>query len=183
MSKSPRRNSRSPSNEGKRYSGNNLYISNLSYRTQEQDLHDKFSKFGKIKYCKVIKDPYTNQSRGFGFVTFESAEDASEARSKLNSSNVDGRELRIEVAKRSRAYSPTPGNYLGNPKYRRNNDRSISPRRRDSQRRRHDSSRRRYDSPRRRYESPRRRDESPRRKYYSPRRESPKRRRYSRSRS
>ncbi|OMJ93850.1 hypothetical protein SteCoe_3039 [Stentor coeruleus] len=168
MSESPRRRSRSPSNEG-----NNLYISNLSYRTQEQDLHDKFAKYGKIKYCKVIKDPYTNQSRGFGFVTFESSEDASDARQNLNGCALDGRELRIEVAKRSRAYSPTPGNYLGNPKYRRNGNRSRdSPSRRDSPRRRTDSPRRR-ESPRRRYESPRR--SSPRR------RRSP--RRYSRSRS
>ena len=186
MSRSPRRRSRSPSIEGDKYSGNNLYISNLSYKTQEQDLHDKFAKFGKIKYCKVIKDPYTNQSRGFGFVTFESAEDATEARDKLNSSSLDGRELRIEVAKRSRAYSPTPGNYLGNPKYRRNSYRSSrdSPRR-DSPRR--DSPRRRNDSPRRRNDSPRRRNDSPRRRYDSPSRNSPRRRRspkrYSRSRS
>ena len=181
---SPRRRSRSLSNEGDSYTGNNLYISNLSYKTQEQDLHDKFAKFGKIKYCKVIKDPYTSKSRGFGFVTFESAEDAGEARDKLNSSSLDGRELRIEVAKRSRAYSPTPGNYLGNPKYRRNSYRD-SPRR-ESPRRRYDSPRRRYDSPRRKYDSPRRND-SPRRKYDSPRRSSPRRRRsprrYSRSRS
>ena len=161
--------SRSPSNEGDRKIGNNLYISNLSYRTQEQDLHDKFSKFGKIKYCKVIKDPYSGQSRGFGFVTFESSEDANEARSHLNGTSLDGRELRIEVAKRSRAYSPTPGNYLGNPKYKRNHRNRESPRRRDSPRRRHDSPRRRYDSPRRRNDSPRR---SPRRNRRSPKRHS-----------
>ena len=182
MSISPRKHSMSPSNEDEKSSGNNLYISNLSYKTQEQDLHDKFAKFGKIKYCKVIKDPYTNQSRGFGFVTFESPEDATEARDKLNSSSLDGRELRIEIAKRSRAYSPTPGNYLGNPKYRRNSDRPG----RDSPRRR-ESPRRRNDSPRRRNDSPRRRNDSPRRRYDSPRRNSPRRRRsprrHSRSRS
>lgn len=179
MSASPHRRSRSPSNEGIRYTGNNLYISNLSYKTQEQDLHDKFSDFGKIKNCKVIKDPYTNKSRGFGFVTFESSDDAAEARNRLNGSSLDGRELRIEIAKRSRAYSPTPGNYLGNPKYKISGSRS-SPRR-SSPRGRYDSPRRR-NSPRRRYDSPRRRFDSPRRRFDSPRRRrSP--RRYSRSRS
>ena len=76
MSDSPRRRSRSPDPEELENDGNNLYISNLSYKTEEQDLHEKFSDYGKIKNCKVIKDPYTKQSRGFGFVTFESSEEA-----------------------------------------------------------------------------------------------------------
>jgi transformer-2 protein len=161
MSESPRRRSRSPKHRETDNSGNNLYISNLSYKTEEQDLHDRFSDFGKIKNCKVIKDPYTKQSRGFGFVTFESSEDAARAQSKLDGTSLDGRELRIEVAKRSRAYSPTPGNYLGNPKFKRSSQKSPrrSPGRYDSPKR---SPRRRYDSPRRRYDSPRRR-RSPRR--------------------
>jgi len=144
MSRS-RSRSRSPANEG-----NNLYISNLSYKIKDQDLHEKFSQYGKIKYCKIIKDPYTSQSRGFGFVTFETVEDADEALSALNKTELDGRDLRIEKAKRPRPYSPTPGVYKGNPKYRRSPQRSHRYSRRSPRRR----------SPRRR--SPRRRSPSPR---------------------
>ena len=59
--------------------GNNLYIANLSYNISEGDLHDKFAVFGKIRHCRIIRDPVTQESRGFGFVTFESAPDANEA--------------------------------------------------------------------------------------------------------
>ena len=123
--------SRSPENDGIFSSGTNLYISNLSYNTREQDLHEKFAQFGKIKYCKVVKDPYTNESRGFGFVTFESVEDSDEAVKHLNSTDLDGRQIRIELAKRSRAYSPTPGKYLGNPKFRRSPRRGLGRSHRD----------------------------------------------------
>ena len=99
--------------------GNNLYVSNLSYRTKEEDLHELFGKHGKIKYCKVVRDPVSNESRGFGFVTFEEPADAKEALEHLEKTEIGGRAIHVEEAKRPRPYSPTPGRYLGQAKFKR----------------------------------------------------------------
>lgn len=121
--------------------GNNLYIANLSYQTREEDLQELFAKFGKIKYCKVIRDPVSKESRGFGFVTFEDAGDAQEAIKQLNNTEVSGRKLHIEEAKRAKPYSPTPGKYMGHSRKR--SDGKRSDRDRDRDRRRSPSPRRR----------------------------------------
>lgn len=121
--------------------GNNLYIANLSYQTREDDLQELFAKYGKIKHCKVIRDPVSKESRGFGFVTFEEAGDAQEAIKQLNNTEVSGRKLHIEEAKRAKPYSPTPGKYMGHSRKR--SDGKRSDRDRDRDRRRSPSPRRR----------------------------------------
>ena len=123
--------------------GNNLYIANLSYQTREEDLQDLFAKFGKIKYCKVIRDPVSKESRGFGFVTFEDAAEAQEAIKQLNNTEVSGRKLHIEEAKRAAPYSPTPGKYMGHSREKSDGKRSDRDRDRDRDRRRSPSPRRR----------------------------------------
>ncbi|CAG9312175.1 unnamed protein product [Blepharisma stoltei] len=95
-------------------SGKNLYVTNISYSTRESDLEEAFSKFGKITQCKIVKDQKTNKSRGFGFVSFESIDNAEEAIKEMNNKTVDGRELRVEKAKRSSGHKSTPGKYASN---------------------------------------------------------------------
>ncbi|MGC9325908.1 MAG: RNA recognition motif domain-containing protein, partial [Desulfomonilia bacterium] len=46
----------------------NLYVGNLPYKVTESDLKDLFSPYGEVKSVKIIKDNYSNQSKGFGFV-------------------------------------------------------------------------------------------------------------------
>lgn len=151
-----RERSRSPVGDGKDQTGKNLYVTNLSYSTQEEDLRGIFDEFGSIADCKIVRDFETRKSRGFGFVTFSELEDANKARNRLNGREIEGREIRIEVAKQPRSAG-------------KREERRRSPEHHRRERRRHSRSPeyRRRDSPPRR--SPRR-DSPPRR---SPRRDSP----------
>ncbi|CAK9218602.1 unnamed protein product [Sphagnum troendelagicum] len=93
--------------------GNNLYVTGLSTRVTEKDLEDLFSREGKVTECRLVVDPRTRESRGFGFVTMETAEDADRCIKYLNRSTLEGRIITVEKAKRRRARTPTPGEYLG----------------------------------------------------------------------
>ena len=63
-----------------------------------------------------MKDPHTQESRGFGFVKMVTAEQADAAKEGLQGENIEGRTLSIEKARRSRPRTPTPGKYFGPPK-------------------------------------------------------------------
>ncbi|OMJ89159.1 hypothetical protein SteCoe_8702 [Stentor coeruleus] len=80
---------------------NNLYISNLSYSTKDDNLRERFEKFGTIKHAKMIRDYSANKSRGFGFVTFENFKDVEAAKISLDNTEIDDRKIRIEKARRS----------------------------------------------------------------------------------
>ena len=61
-------------------------------------------------------DPHSHESRGFGFVTMESAEEAEAAVAALNGTELMGKIMTVEKARRGRARTPTPGRYYGPPK-------------------------------------------------------------------
>ena len=63
-----------------------------------------------------MKDPHTQESRGFGFVKMVTAEEADAAKDALQGENIEGRTLSIEKARRARPRTPTPGKYYGPPK-------------------------------------------------------------------
>ncbi|KAI9230546.1 MAG: hypothetical protein DHS80DRAFT_7613, partial [Piptocephalis tieghemiana] len=96
--------------------GNTLFVSNLSRECLEPDLDKEFSKFGKLKRIQVMRDPPTGIPRGFAFVTFEEASDGMQAMEQLNGKELFGRNVRIELGKRGRPRTPTPGKYMGPPK-------------------------------------------------------------------
>ncbi|MES2204146.1 MAG: RNA-binding protein [Pseudomonadota bacterium] len=75
-----------------------IYVGNLPYSVTEQDLTDMFSKFGPTKQVNLITDKETRRSKGFAFVTFETAE-AANASLQLDNNEVDGRKLRVNLAK------------------------------------------------------------------------------------
>lgn len=75
-----------------------IYVGNLPYSVTEQDLTDMFSKFGATKQVNLIIDKETRRSKGFAFVTFETAE-AAQAALQLDNNEVDGRKLRVNLAK------------------------------------------------------------------------------------
>ncbi|GMH09383.1 hypothetical protein Nepgr_011224 [Nepenthes gracilis] len=108
-----RRMSRSRSLEDASNPGNNLYVTGLSTRVTTSDLEKYFGKEGKVIDCHLVTDPHTRESRGFGFVTMESNEDASRCIKYLNHSVLEGRLITVEKAKRIRARTPTPGKYRG----------------------------------------------------------------------
>jgi transformer-2 protein len=93
--------------------GNNLYISNLSRSTEESDLRASFEKYGCISDIRIVRDPNTKESRGFGFVTFKLSSDADEAVRQMDNTELQGKEIKVEKARRCRPHDPTPGEYCG----------------------------------------------------------------------
>eukprot|EP00897_Mesotaenium_endlicherianum_P009182 jgi/Mesen1/8292/ME000045S07740 len=93
--------------------GNNLYITGLSTRVTEKELEDHFMREGKVTEARLVVDPRTRESRGFGFVTMSSLEEAERAIKYCNRSILEGRVITVERAKRKRARTPTPGKFLG----------------------------------------------------------------------
>ncbi|KAI4330420.1 hypothetical protein MLD38_028710 [Melastoma candidum] len=93
--------------------GDTLYVTGLSTRVTEKDLEHHFSREGKVASCFLVVEPRSRISRGFAFVTMESAEDASRCVKYLNQSILEGRYITVEKSRRKRARTPTPGHYLG----------------------------------------------------------------------
>ncbi|AHB40472.1 RNA-binding protein [candidate division WWE3 bacterium RIFOXYC2_FULL_42_13] len=76
-----------------------IYVGNLPYTTNDQDLAQAFSQFGTVVSSAVIKDKATRRSKGFGFVEFESEEKAQEAISGMDGKDFEGRTLKVSMAK------------------------------------------------------------------------------------
>ncbi|KAG5050809.1 Putative RNA-binding protein C25G10.01 [Glycine soja] len=125
LSRSPIHGRSEPTNPG-----DTLYVTGLSSRVTERDLEEHFSKEGKVSSCFLVVEPRTRISRGFAFVTMESAEDAERCIKYLNQSVLEGRYITVERnelhqlcwqrsddqfihSRRKRARTPTPGHYLG----------------------------------------------------------------------
>jgi RNA recognition motif-containing protein len=77
----------------------NMYVSNLSFHTGDDDLKKLFEQFGAVSSAKVIADRETGRSRGFGFVEMASDDEAKEAIKGLNNKEVEGRAMSVSVAK------------------------------------------------------------------------------------
>jgi len=77
----------------------NLYVGNLNWQTTEADLQTAFEAFGQVSSVTIIKDKYTGQSRGFGFVEMADDSEGQAAIDGLNGKEIDGRTLRIDLAR------------------------------------------------------------------------------------
>lgn len=75
-----------------------LYIGGLSYSTTSDGLREYFSQSGTVLSATVITDRFSGQSRGFGFVEMNTAEDAQNAISQLNGRELDGRRITVEIS-------------------------------------------------------------------------------------
>lgn len=76
-----------------------LYIGNLSFDTNDADLRNAFSGVGEVTDVIVMKDRETGRSRGFGFVTMSSAEEAQAAIKQFHGKEFDGRNLTVNEAR------------------------------------------------------------------------------------
>ena len=77
---------------------NKIFVGGLSWGTDSDGLREACAEYGEVKEARVITDRETGRSRGFGFVTFDSAEEATKAIEGLNGAELDGRTLRVNIA-------------------------------------------------------------------------------------
>lgn len=77
----------------------NIYVSNLSFNVQDEDLKEFFTPYGDVTSAKVISDKFTGQSRGFGFVEMSDDEASKKAIAELNEASVEGRTIKVMEAK------------------------------------------------------------------------------------
>ena len=96
----------------------NIYVSNLSFNVQDEDLKDFFAPYGEVTSAKIINDRETGDSRGFGFVEMSDDAAAKKAITELNGATVEGRAIKVMEAKPKEARSPRGGG--GNNPFRNN---------------------------------------------------------------
>lgn len=76
-----------------------LYVGNLSYSTTEDSLEALFSQAGTVVKCELMLDKFTSRSRGFAFVEMGTHEEAQKAVDMFNDQDLDGRNLRVNIAR------------------------------------------------------------------------------------
>jgi len=77
----------------------NIYVGNLAYRTNEDDLRQQFERFGTVGRVDIISDRETGRSKGFAFVEMPNAEEANAAISALDGASVGERTLKVNEAR------------------------------------------------------------------------------------
>ncbi len=97
----------------------NIYVSNLSFNVQDEDLKGFFEEYGEVSSAKVITDKFTGRSRGFGFVEMSDDAAAQKAIQELDGATVEGRAIKVSEAK-PREARPSNGGGSGGGGGRRN---------------------------------------------------------------
>jgi RNA recognition motif-containing protein len=77
----------------------NIYVSNLSFNVQDQDLKDFFGPYGEVASVNVIIDKFTGKSRGFAFVDMPDDAAAKKAITALDNGTIDGRSVKVVEAR------------------------------------------------------------------------------------
>jgi RNA recognition motif-containing protein len=90
-----------------------LYVGNLSYDTSEASLRTAFEAHGEVASVNLITDRDSGRPKGFGFVEMGTPEEAQQARTALDGSQLDGRALKVDVAKEQVARAPRTGGGFG----------------------------------------------------------------------
>lgn len=76
-----------------------LFVGNLPFQVDDQELEDLFKEYGEVLSSKIILDRRTGRSRGFGFIEMSSTEQAEQALEALNGFSLRGRQIRVSFAK------------------------------------------------------------------------------------
>ena len=99
----------------------NIFVSNLSFNVQDEDLKEFFTPYGEVSSAKVVMDKVTGKSRGFGFVEMPDETAAKKAIAELDEATVDGRTVKVVEAR------PKEDKPSGNRNF--NNDRGFNKKR------------------------------------------------------
>jgi RNA recognition motif-containing protein len=76
-----------------------IYVGNIAFNATEQDLREFFSEYGEIESLKIIKDNFTERSKGFGFIEMADEKDAKKAIETLNGKDFMGKALTVSEAR------------------------------------------------------------------------------------
>ena len=77
----------------------NIYVGNLDFKVNENELEGLFENYGTVSSAQIIVDKYSGRSKGFGFVTMENDAEASKAIKELNGTLVKDREIVVNEAR------------------------------------------------------------------------------------
>jgi RNA recognition motif-containing protein len=77
----------------------NIYVGNLDYEVNENDLSGIFEEYGAVSSSKIIMDKDSGRSKGFGFVTMENGDEAKKAITELNGATFENRDIVVNEAK------------------------------------------------------------------------------------
>jgi RNA recognition motif-containing protein len=77
----------------------NIYVGNLSFEVTDDDLRQIFSAYGEVESASVVKDRFSGESRGFGFIEMPAKKDADAAIAGLNGTEQKGRTITVNEAK------------------------------------------------------------------------------------
>jgi len=80
----------------------NIYVGNLDFKVDEEDLKGIFEEYGTVNEVKIITDRDTGRSKGFGFVTIDDLSAGKQAISKLNGATLENREMVVNEAREKR---------------------------------------------------------------------------------
>src|SRR3989337_99652 len=90
----------------------NIYVSNLGFNVQDEDLKEFLTPYGEVSSAKIINDRETGKSRGFGFVEMSDDEAAKKAMAELDGATVEGRAIKVMEAK-PKEDKPRGGGFRG----------------------------------------------------------------------
>ena len=77
----------------------NIYVGNLSYEVNEEELRSTFSTFGEVSSARIITDRMSGRSKGFGFVEMPDNEAAQKAIAEFNGKDLKGRNMNVNEAR------------------------------------------------------------------------------------
>ena len=97
----------------------NIYVGNLSYKASEENLRQAFEAFGQVISATIVKDKYSGQHRGFGFVEMPDRAEAQAAIENLNGKDLLGQQMNVNEARPriDRGRSGGQGGHRGGPGY------------------------------------------------------------------
>jgi cold-inducible RNA-binding protein len=90
-----------------------LYVGNMSFDVQEDDLRQAFGKFGQVESATIIMDKFSGRSKGFGFVEMSTKEEGQAAIDGLNGKDLKGRALNVNEARPQEKRQDNRGGYGG----------------------------------------------------------------------
>ncbi len=78
---------------------NRIYVGNLPFNISEEDFKAKFATFGPVDEVVLVRDRITGRSKGFGFVTYKSADSAKTAIDQMHGKDLGGRNITVNLAR------------------------------------------------------------------------------------